>query len=136
MRRLLPWALAISPVTTGCAPGASPARRSGSPIELASPASTGTAALSPDLTVTAACVVVIWSALRSPGTAVTATVPVALLLPSLTVYCTVPVMPGRGLSPLIRSQRWPITVTWTPAFAALVVTGVAPVTPRIQPCGS
>ncbi len=62
-----------------------PENVSGSPIELASPASTGTAALSPDLTVIAAWVVVIWSAFRSPATAETATVPVALPLPSLTV---------------------------------------------------
>ena len=62
-----------------------PAKVSGSPMELASPDSTGTAALSPDLTVIAASVVVIWSAFRSPDTADTATVPVAVPLPSLTV---------------------------------------------------
>ena len=65
--------------------GGTPARESGSPVELASPASTGTAALSPALTVTAASVVVIWSAFGSAATAETATVPVALPLPSLTV---------------------------------------------------
>ena len=46
-------------------------------MELASPARTGTTALSPDRMVTAASVVVIWSSFRSPGTAETATVPVA-----------------------------------------------------------
>ena len=65
--------------------GGTPVRESGRPVELASPASTGTAALSPALTVIVVLVVVIWSALGSAGTAVTATVPVALPLPSLTV---------------------------------------------------
>ena len=47
-------------------------------MELASPASTGTAALSPDRTVIEASVRGDLVGVRSAGTAVTATVPVAL----------------------------------------------------------
>ena len=62
--------------------------------------------------------------------------PVALPWPSLTVYCTVAAMPGCGSSALIRSQRWSMTATWRSAAEPLPGTGLASVTPSIQPCGS
>ena len=81
-----PCTLVSSPgQPAGWRSGSTPASESGSPVELASPASTATAALSPARMVTEASCVVIWSALASAGTAETATVPVALPRPSLTV---------------------------------------------------
>ena len=77
--------LAISPGMAGAAAGAIPSSASGSPVELVSLASTGTAALSPARMTMESSWVVIRSALGFAGTTVTLTVPVALLWPSLTV---------------------------------------------------
>ena len=84
-RTFAPWLLGISPGMAGAAVGAIPSSVSGSPAELVSLASTGTAALSPARMTMESSWVVIWSALGFAGTTVTLTVPVALLRPSLTV---------------------------------------------------